>query len=117
MKSTIDRLLLLPQYELNLQLIELCIDDPFHSRPRNSSKIQDACVQLIEELSATPTKAANEYDVFISYCHKNKQIAQEILSYLQGQRSDLKIFFDYAELKTGELRTLYCLNLVLNSYL
>ena len=44
---------------------------------------------------------SQHYDVFISYSHRNTEKAREVLDTLQKMNSDLNIFFDKSELKTG----------------
>ena len=51
----------------------------------------------------TPT--APNYDVFISYCHKNSDKAAYLLGLLQRYNADMNIFYDRHELKTGTVWT------------
>nr|XP_006813739.1 PREDICTED: uncharacterized protein LOC100371202 [Saccoglossus kowalevskii] len=80
-------------------------------KPHAIQKIQVACVQLIDSLSKLisllPQNRSHvsqrlkfEYDVFLSYSHKNSNKASLLLNGLLEVDSSLKIFFDTEELKT-----------------
>ena len=45
-----------------------------------------------------------QYDIFISYSHKQPKQSEKILQMLTTANSDLKIFFDRSELTMGKLR-------------
>ncbi len=67
-------------------------------------KISKACEQLIEELGRSDSKTEQleqSYDVFISYSHRNVDVAKKCHQLLQESYPDIKIFFDYDELKAG----------------
>ncbi|XP_033734725.1 uncharacterized protein LOC117323550 [Pecten maximus] len=88
------------------------------------SKIQHACSILVEKISNPeqdaeddktnvldlpgPTRTKN-YDVFISYSHKNPDQAGDVLKELLGSKPEPKIFFDRSELTMGSMwqKTLY----------
>lgn len=42
-----------------------------------------------------------EYDIFVSYCHKNLDKAKVIVNSLKRENPAVRIFFDQDELKTG----------------
>jgi len=42
-----------------------------------------------------------EYDVFVSYCHKNLDRAKVVVNSLKREYPAARIFFDQDELKTG----------------
>ncbi|XP_071958716.1 uncharacterized protein [Antedon mediterranea] len=77
-------------------------------------KISHACEQLAltlnvdvhAEIHEHPTL---EYDVFISYCHRNTEQAAQLREILTKLDQNLKVFFDTQELKTGTTwqQTLY----------
>ena len=45
---------------------------------------------------------APNYDIFISYCHKNAPKAEAFLNRFRELGSSLSVFFDRIELKAGE---------------
>lgn len=69
---------------------------------------------LIENTDQESTHEELLYDVFISYCHRNASAAQTMLSSLHTQNKDLKIFFDYKELKSGQVQEQSWLSLFLS---
>ena len=81
-------------------------------RGRELEKLQTAATILVDQIQ-TDSHAAKQaqlaYDVFISYAHKNSELANRFLKLLQEKDGDVRVFFDYAELKTGVdwQRTLY----------
>ncbi|XP_069116423.1 uncharacterized protein [Argopecten irradians] len=87
-------------------------------------KIQDACSLLLTKLSNpeedTETAQTNildlpgpartkNYDIFISYSHKNPEPAGDVLKELLGAKPEPRIFFDRSELTMGSMwqKTLY----------
>ena len=84
----------------------------FVLRGRELEKLQTAATILVDQIQ-TDSHAAKQaqlaYDVFISYAHKNSELANRFLKLLQEKDGDVRVFFDYAELKTGVdwQRTLY----------
>ena len=54
-----------------------------------------------EAITKAPALLQDHYDVFISYSHKNSDVAHEIKRHLTVFHPDWKIFIDVADLKTG----------------
>ena len=71
-------------------------------RPRDKVKLQNACLALMEHLKETVEAPKVQYDVFVSYCHKNIEKAKMVVNTLKEKNSALQIFFDYEQLKTGQ---------------
>ncbi|KAJ8037708.1 hypothetical protein HOLleu_18599 [Holothuria leucospilota] len=78
-------------------------------RSQDAESINNACYQIIISLSINFTRSLSvmnasvvQYDLFLSYCHKDTEIAQRIVKMLRDMNSHLKIFFDVQELKTGK---------------
>ena len=80
------------------KLINKCF---FHHRDGDLGKIKNACENLVEQVKVATAHKQIQYDVFISYSHKNTEIATKMLSQLRETKKNLNIFFDYEELKTG----------------
>lgn len=55
----------------------------------------------MEQMKESFETAKMEYDVFVSYCHKNTDKAKVFVNSLKQENSDMRIFFDQSELKTG----------------
>ena len=79
-------------------------------RPHDAEKIHDACESLLgtmtikvhlETLVVDP--APIQYDIFLSYSHRDDKIANQIVKLLQKLDPKLRIFFDIQELKTGKI--------------
>lgn len=71
-------------------------------RERDLEKIKTAAEVLHGHISKNNVPAKQkQYDVFISYSHRNMDQGKTVLGLLHEKNPDLKIFFDYAELKTG----------------
>ncbi|XP_074651161.1 uncharacterized protein LOC141905942 [Tubulanus polymorphus] len=91
----------LPVYMQLIQYLDCRIDDG------SFDKLITGCRTFVKsELSAgikhaTAARKQTDYDVFISYCHKNTNKVALFLETLQKLKPDLKIFFDRNELKTG----------------
>ena len=72
-------------------------------------KIEDACGLIVSNLSeqgkknisAIENKKQKNFDVFISYSHKNPDKAKSFMDSLLKENQNLKIFFDRSELKMG----------------
>ena len=66
-----------------------------------------ACSQLLNEDTFQETVSPERvlpiktYDIFLSYSHKDTKMARHVLKQIQQQNPDIKVFFDYDELKTG----------------
>ena len=58
---------------------------------------------LIEQISVRSMEVSLHYDVFISYSHRNLAAAKLFLDTFQKLNPDLKVFFDYDALKTGNV--------------
>lgn len=78
-------------------------------RSNFAESVNSACYQIIISLSINFTRALSvmnasviRYDLFLSYCHKETDLAQKMVKILQDLNPNLKIFFDVQELKTGE---------------
>ncbi|OWF43843.1 uncharacterized protein LOC110459200 [Mizuhopecten yessoensis] len=88
------------------------------------TKIQDACSMLVERLSGQEEEMdevknnildlpgparTKQYDIFISYSHKNPDQAGDLLKELLGAKPEPKIFYDRSELTMGSMwqKTLY----------
>ncbi|XP_072037364.1 uncharacterized protein [Amphiura filiformis] len=85
-------------------------------RPNDNKKIEEACKALIvsmtikvhlETLVVDP--APIQYDIFLSYSHRDDEQAYYIVELLRKLHPKLRVFFDLQELKTGKSwqRTLY----------
>lgn len=70
-------------------------------RERDTEKLKTAAKSLNEHITKKETLKEKQYDIFISYSHKNMGKAKAVLNQVQQSNPDLDIFFDYAELKTG----------------
>ena len=55
----------------------------------------------LETLVVDP--APIQYDIFLSYSHRDDKIANQIVKLLQKLDPKLRIFFDIQELKTGKI--------------
>ncbi|KAJ8037711.1 hypothetical protein HOLleu_18602 [Holothuria leucospilota] len=91
----------LPTYMKLVQSIEC--------RPQDEDSINSACYQVIVSLSVNFTRTISilnpiviQYDLFISYSHKDTEVAQKIVKMLQDVNPELKVFFDVLEIKTGK---------------
>ena len=76
-------------------------------RDYNEEKVKAACTSLVEQVKAEKsghTHSKQKYDVFISYCHRNLSTATLLLEAIKETGPELKVFFDYDELKTGKKR-------------
>ncbi|KAJ8037709.1 hypothetical protein HOLleu_18600 [Holothuria leucospilota] len=78
-------------------------------RSQDAESINSACYQIIISLSINFTRSLSvmnasvvRYDLFLSYSHKDTEMAQKIVKMLQDLNPHLKIFFDVQELKTGK---------------
>jgi len=74
-------------------------------------KIEQACSFVLNPTSSRPLVAVDDgseetfqYDIFISYSHRQPKQAKKMLEMLTTANSDLKIFFDRSELTMGKLR-------------
>ena len=66
-----------------------------------------ACSSLAEQVKAEKAGTAKvkmEYDVFISYSHKNLATAKIVLDTIKAKAPELNVFFDYEELQTGNYK-------------
>ena len=74
-------------------------------RSRAADRIDWASQSLLEQLSDHNDnlhhQGAGQYDVFLSYAHKNLDQARQVLTGLQALEPQPRIFFDYDTLKTG----------------
>ncbi|XP_033108418.1 uncharacterized protein LOC117109994 [Anneissia japonica] len=74
---------------------------------KDTDKIYAACKQLSSTLDVKVhaevayERPKLEYDVFISYCHRNSNKAAEVMETVKALDPNLKVFFDTEELKTG----------------
>ena len=64
-------------------------------------KIQNSCIVLMEQMKESFETTKVEYDVFVSYCHKNLDRAKVVVNSLKREYPAARIFFDQDELKTG----------------
>ncbi|XP_071813337.1 uncharacterized protein [Apostichopus japonicus] len=78
-------------------------------RSNFAESVNSACYQIIISLSINFTRELSvmnasviRYDLFLSYCHKETDLAQKMVKILQDLNPNLKIFFDVQELKTGK---------------
>ena len=67
----------------------------------NLPKLKTVSFHGDETVSQAPALLGDHYDVFISYSHKNSDVAHEIKHHLAVFHPDWKIFIDVADLKTG----------------
>ena len=58
--------------------------------------------------TAEPVERKVEYDIFVSYAHANEDVCKVIVQALQNQISDVKIFIDREELRTGNAQVFDC---------
>ena len=76
-------------------------------------KLKQACLRIVESLSDADFSDANivkseetvekfDYDVFISYSHKNPAEAESMLKMFRELDPELKVFYDRSELVTGK---------------
>ena len=80
-----------------------------HCRTYDKEKIGAASVSLVEQIQDVKSHKKSSklvFDVFISYSHRNVTKAKVLLEQLKQVNPDLKIFFDYEELKTGNFNFL-----------
>ena len=80
--------------------------------PRDETKISEGCEHLVKSLEHAGMKIHREivvadaspihYDVFVSYCHKDSEVAVQIVEKLHKLNPELKIFFDIQELNAGK---------------
>jgi len=86
----------------NCKVFVLCFDQNSinHSRPEDGM-LEKASVILIEHISLRSVEVSLHYDVFISYSHRNLAAAKVFLETFQKLSPELKVFFDYDALKTG----------------
>ncbi|XP_072027087.1 uncharacterized protein [Amphiura filiformis] len=74
-------------------------------RENDETKLAQSCSDLAKSIPVR--KAASlfgvpiQYDVFVSYSHRDSEPALEIVKILKDMNPDLRIFFDVQELKTG----------------
>lgn len=83
------------------------------SRINSAEKISVACITVVSWLLSTPLKSSGQdesekvssaqgnYDVFLSYCHRNEDKAKQVMKELRIQQPNINIFLDTAELKAG----------------
>ena len=89
------------------------------SRPFCDENISSACLTVTNWLSSNLSKlkqpqdhavkpstvpmslSADHYDVFISYSHRNGDVAHLIKEHITSSHPDWRIFIDVADLKTG----------------
>ena len=74
----------------------------FFSYFRTPEKHPTACSSLLEQIKEGEKTGKYNYDIFISYSHKSPQEANKLLAAFQKKDPNLKIFFDYEELKSGQ---------------
>ena len=67
----------------------------------NLAKLKAITHDNKEAITKAPSLLEDHYDVFISYSHKNSDVAHEIKRHLTIFHPDWKIFIDVADLKTG----------------
>lgn len=74
-------------------------------------KIDTACSLVMNPTSSNPVNPLDangdaekfNYDVFISYSHRQPKQAEKLLNDMTVANSDLKIFFDRSELTMGKI--------------
>ncbi|PVD32349.1 hypothetical protein C0Q70_07782 [Pomacea canaliculata] len=104
---------MLPSYMTLVQYTECRVR---HDGETAEGKIITACSLLIKHLDADmqtePTSKTSHhnqdemnsnYDVFISYAHKNPELPHHLHRALQDADPDMKIFFDTSELRAGKI--------------
>ncbi|XP_072040435.1 uncharacterized protein [Amphiura filiformis] len=104
----VDSIELMPTYMGLVQYVDC--------RPNDAKKIHEACLSLLGSMTIkvhletlTVDPAPIQYDIFVSYSHRDDKIAKKVIKLLQKLAPKLRIFFDIQELKTGKAwqRTLY----------
>jgi len=68
-------------------------------RHASAVSVPDAAVE--RDTSGRRGEAASRFDVFVSYCHKDKAAADQLVAALKAHRPSVRIFLDRLELRTG----------------
>jgi len=68
-------------------------------RPAQAAKSTGESGEPVD--SGQRSDSAHQFDVFISYCHKDKAAADELVAALKAHRPSIRIFLDRLELRTG----------------
>ncbi|XP_070564247.1 uncharacterized protein [Ptychodera flava] len=99
----IEQIEFLPTYMGLVQYVN-CSHHDFDKLMKASKQVVVALTLEVSMVSTKKTKKTwddMKYDIFISYCHKNSQQVKKLRNKLSELDSNLKIFFDTDELKTG----------------
>jgi hypothetical protein len=84
---------------LPLDRVKIVIRDSTHNR-----KLRETFARVKQrhvELTPRPQSPAFRFDVFVSYCQKNKEVVDHLVNELRTRRPDLRIFLDRLELRPG----------------
>jgi O-acetyl-ADP-ribose deacetylase (regulator of RNase III) len=71
-----------------------------HGEP-TATELQAEAARVRAALIAEQTAAQKDYDVFLSYSHADREVADHVVTMLRRLQPDLRIFRDTAELRAG----------------